>query len=164
MSTNREDTLFLILTFGVILLFLKVAINLQPVSLVVESPLIVNVEFPDEKENLSSDKFSLVPPEVVRTYLSSSKGKNVSPISAEIVPVEFDDMLISNSFLMIKFEDVKSTLETFFLGNFVYKVFELEFCRLDFKILKSLGLMVEFGSCPSQIPETVETPVIVSLF
>ena len=164
MSTNSVDTLFLILTFDVILVFLKVAINFPPVSLVVESPLIVSVEFPDEKESLSADKFSLVPFEVVRTYLSSSKGKNVSLELAEIVPVEFADILTSNSFLIIKSEDAKLTSEIFFLGNLVYKVFELDFCRFDVKILKSLGLIEEDGSDPSHIPRTVVTPTIVSLF
>ena len=145
--------------------FLKVAINLHPLALVVESPLIVNIVPPEENENLSAESSSFLPVEVVNTYLSSSNERNVSSDDPDCIgPVEFEVIVTSNSFLIIKLDRSKLTSEIFFLGRSVYKVFDVDLCRLEVKILKSLGLIAEEGNAPSHIPLTVVIPTIVREF
>ena len=80
--------LFLFFTFDLILIFLKVAINL-PVPEEVCRPLMVISLPPLENTSLSALKLSVTPEFVIRTYLSSSKGKNVSSDAAIIVFVAF---------------------------------------------------------------------------
>jgi hypothetical protein len=50
------------------------------------------------------------------------------------------------------------------LPNFVYKVLSEEFKNLDFKILKSDGVISVDGNEPSHIPVTVVIPEIVRDF
>ena len=70
--------------------------------------------------NLSSVKTSVVPSALIKLYLSSSNGKNVSLSPAEIAPVNAsDDALIAtlNTFLMARVASLKSTSDITLLGN-----------------------------------------------
>ena len=71
-------------------------------------------------------------------------------------------MVTSNCFLIVNEELVKSTSETFFLGNLVNKVLSLEAWNCEVSILKLDGLIETVGNPPSHIPVTVVNPAIVN--
>ena len=152
--------LFLILDFTSV--FLKVAINFA--GLLVPKPLIVTVVPPLPNTNLSALSASVVPSVLIRTYLSSSKGKKVSKAEPEeTAPVELEAMSTSNCFLIVKVESVKSTEATFCFGRTVNKVLSNPSWKLEDKIVKSLGLISELGRPPSQTSVTLVIPVKVRL-
>ena len=119
-------TLFFSLIFSLTFIFLKVAINLAP--LLDPKPLIVISVDPVLKLILSAESDSVNPsPVLTKTYLSSSKGKNVSAASPLLIaPVEPSVMVTSNCFLIVKEELVKSTSATSLLGNTVNKLLLVE--------------------------------------
>ena len=99
------------MTFSLILVFRKVAINL---AVVLEpNPFIVSSFDPEVNTNLSVLKDSVCPSYLISTYLSSSNGKNVSLSPATMVPVEFEEIVTINSFLMVKLEFAKSNVDIF---------------------------------------------------
>ena len=116
---------------------------------------------PFEKTNLSALKLSVTPSSVMRTYLSSSKDRNVSSDSARIVFVALLEIVTSYCFLIVREELVRSVEATFLFGKVVYKVLSEEDWKLEKRILKSLGLILEEGRAPSHTPETVVIPEIV---
>ena len=139
------------------------AINFAGLS--VPKPLIVNVLLPFVNTNLSSVKISVEPSVLIKTYLSSSKGKKVNSSEPEITaPVEFEEIVTSNCFLIVRLESVKSTEETFCFGRTVYNVLSNASWKLEDRILKSLGLISVVGRLPSQIPDTDVTLDSVSEF
>ena len=71
------------------------------------------------KSNWSDANFSVPPPPLVKTYLSSSNGKNTSlePESTERTLEELLLIVTSNSFLIIIEESAKSTDSMFLLGR-----------------------------------------------
>ena len=160
MSTITDLTLFLFFTFELILIFLKVAISL-PVPEVVFNPLTVSSLPPFEKTSLSGLRLSVIPLLVIRAYLSSSYERKVSSDSAIITFVELLLIVTSNCLLIVNEELVKSIDAIFLFGNVVYNVLSLDDWKLEYKILKSLGFMIEDGKAPSHTPETVVIPEIV---
>ena len=50
-----------------------------------------------------------------------------------------------------------------FFGNLVYNVLSEDDSKLVVNIFKSVTDKVDVGNFPSQIPETVETPLIVTV-
>ena len=151
--------LFLFLIFDFILIFLRVAINFAlPLP---ESPFIVRELDPFVNTNLSALRGSVWPSSLTNTYLSSSNGKNVSLLPAFIIPVEFDVIVTSNCFLIVKFELVKSTFEIYDFGRTVYKELSSDTCKDVETTLKSDGVISDSGKEPSHIPVTVVTPLIV---
>ena len=105
----------------------------------------------------------MTPDSVTNTYLSSSKDKNFSSISAVTFPVEFDVIVTSNCFLIVKTELVKSTSLIFCFGSLVYKLLSTEITDLVPSNLKSYTEMLVFGSPPSQTPVTVVMPDMVKV-
>ena len=86
----------------------------------VPSPLIVIVAPPEPNVNLSALNASVTPSVLIRTYLSSSKGKKVSRAEPEETePVELAVILTSNCFLIVKLESVRSTEAIFCFGRIV---------------------------------------------
>ena len=121
----RKIALYSALIFAFTFTFLKVAINLAGLS--PPKPLIVISVEPVLKLILSAESDSVVPSVLIKTYLSSSKGKNVSKESPLLIaPVEELVIVTSNCFLIVIEELVKSTLEIFLLGKGVNNVLSVE--------------------------------------
>ena len=116
------------------------------------------------KENLSALNDSKVPSDLTRTYLSSSKGKNVSFADATSVFDWLLEIVTANSFLIVRFESVRSTEAIKFLGSLVYNVLSVEVWKEDPRIARSLTEFAAEGGEPSQIPVTVVTPVTTMEF
>ena len=107
------------LAFGFTLL--RVAISVASWFTVKSAPILLiwRVPLPLVNVNLSSVKTSVVPSALIKLYLSSSNGKNVSLSPAEIAPVNAsDDALIAtlNTFLIARVASLKSTLDITLLG------------------------------------------------
>ena len=81
--------IFLFLTFALRLVFVRVAMSLESLSSV-PKPSITRVDPPPEMVNLSEVNTSLVPSLLVKTYLSSSNGKNVSLVPAVGIVFDFN--------------------------------------------------------------------------
>ena len=124
--------------------------------------IVISVD-PVLKLILSAESDSVNPsPVLTKTYLSSSKGKNVSDASPLLrAPVEPSVMVTSNCFLIVKEELVKSTSATSLLGNTVNKLLSVEDWNWEVSILKLEGLIILVGRPPSHTPVTVVTPDIV---
>ena len=157
--TIKELILSFLFTFSVTFDFLKVAIK-RPVVFE-PKPLIVSSLPPEFNENLSWESSSVLPSDLVRTYLSSSNSRKTSSLPDEIVFVELSVMVTSYCFLIIKLAPVKSTDSTFFFGN-GWKSAESKIVlellwNLDDTIFKSLTSISEPGRVPSHIPVTVVT-------
>lgn len=73
-------------------------------------------------------------------------------------------IVIANSFLIVRFEFVRSTEFIKFLGSFVYKLLSTEVWKEDPRILKSFTDFASAGGDPSHIPVTVVTPVTIIEF
>ena len=170
-TTVKVLIFFISLIFSLTLIFLKVAINLA--ALLLPKPLIVISVDPVLKLILSAESDSVPPksstpfPVLIKTYLSSSKGKNVSStLPLLTAPVELLVIDTSNSFLITIDDPVRSTLDIFLLGRAVYKLLSVEDWNWDVSILKLEGLIapellspaIIVGKPPSQIPATVVTP------
>ena len=112
-------TLFLILIFDVGLTFFKETIKEAPVSLD-PRPKMFSAVPPLAIVSLSADNASVVPSDLIRAYLSSSNGKNVSFGPADILE-ESCPLAISTlrTFLIVKLALVKSTDSISVLGNLV---------------------------------------------
>ena len=130
-TTVKVLIFFISLIFSLTLIFLKVAINLA--ALLLPKPLIVISVDPVLKLILSAESDSVPPksstpfPVLIKTYLSSSKGKNVSSaLPLLTAPVELLVIDTSNSFLITIDDPVRSTLDIFLLGRAVYKLLSVE--------------------------------------
>jgi len=102
--------------------------------------------------------------DLIKAYLSSSNGKKNSFASAVTgIDNSFDAILTVKDFLMTKFASFKLTEEIFCFGSFVYNVLSDEDDKLVVRILRSVTSNADKGSFPSAIPDTVETPEIITL-
>ena len=109
--------------------------------------------------NLSEVKVSKLPSERIKVYLCTVNGKKNS-FAAEVIV--FDWLLvivILNSFLIVRFEFVRSTDFTNGFLSEVYNVLSTELWNLEDKIARSVTVDAAAGGEPSQIPVTVVIPV-----
>ena len=117
LSIKTNAALLLSFDFAVTLVLRCVVSIVTPVSDAL-SP--ANIIFPPvSNTTLSSVSDSKDPSDLITVYLSSSKGKNVHPLTGVIEPVDPPAPIVSPlySCLITIFESVKFTDEIFFLGR-----------------------------------------------
>ena len=115
---------------------------------------------------MSSLKATVVPSDLIKTYLSSSKGKNDSftpeVTAAESWPNPVLALIAtstSNTFLIVNNEFVRSTSEMKVLGIKVYSLLSVDLSNGDVWSFKLETLVDDVGISPLQTPVTVVTPV-----
>ena len=113
------------------------AINVHPV-VAVPKPSICNTVLPVVNWNMSSVKATVVPSDLMKTYLSSSNGKNDS-FTPEVTAAEswpnpvlgLIETSTSNAFLIVYKEFVRSTSEMKVLGIKVYNLLSVDLSNGD---------------------------------
>ena len=132
--------------------------------------LIWRIAFPEVNVNLSEVNVSCVPSFLIKEYLSSSKGKNVSfvpAVTAELSWLAEWPMVTSNVFLIFKVADDISTSDIFSFGILVNKALSNDFSKGVVTSVRSGTSKEEpcvANKAPSVTPVTVATPVtIISL-
>ena len=114
---------------------------------------------PTKKESLSAVRSSVPPSDLIKVYLSSSKGKNVSFVPATTGVESCPDVILTvKVFLMLKEASVRSTVAILFFGSLVYNVLSEDDDSFVVKILKSTALKLEVGRVPLATPVTLDTP------
>ena len=110
---------------------------------------------------MSEVRTSVLPSDLIKVYLSSSKGKKVS-FSPAVTGVDnwLSAIVTLKVFLMVKDALVKSTEDIFGLGKTVYKVSSVDLDNLVPKIFKSETFRSDVDKPPWLIPVTVATPEI----
>ena len=147
---------------------IKVASSLLPKSTpTLNISKILVPEALDLISNLSDVRSSVVPSALIKEYLSSSNGKNVSlapAVTTEVREFVAWAIVTSKDFLIVIVAEVKSKSAINFLGAVVYNVLSVEVVYSDLSIFKSERLVgflvpVAVGNCPTATPETVVIPV-----
>ena len=115
----RSLATFLIFVFDLTSVFLMVVINLEFTSFA-PSPLILSDLEPLVNWNLSSVRTSVPPSDLIRMYLSSSKGRNTSLSSVLMTGVELFEIDVLYCLLITISESTRFTADTFALGNALY--------------------------------------------
>jgi len=141
-----------------------VVINLEFTSLA-PSPLILSDLEPLVNWNLSSVRTSVPPSDLIRMYLSSSKGRNTSLSSVLMTGVELFEIDVLYCLLITISESTRFTADTFALGNALYSALLLawlpEPATLPVPFVESSSkfwtLVTAAGIVPSQIPFTLAT-------
>ena len=172
LSTTKLLTLFFFLILDDGFIFANVAINVASSLFDKSEPtlLICRDELPPLKVNLSSVSNSIVPSCLIKEYLSSSKGKNVSllpELTAAVNESVEAFIFTSNNFLIVKVVFDRSTSDTNRFGKEVNKVLSWELSNGDVTRVRSESVVsAVVGSPidkpPSHMPLTVVTPVIVT--
>mgnify|MGYP003319098302 CR=1 FL=1 len=114
--------IFLIFTLDFGFVFLRVAIRVAPLLSVPR--FLICKDFPsDDSSNLSELSCSVFPSDLIRTYLSSSKGRKVSLVPASAATESCSDAISTLIvFLIVITDSAISTAATFAFGKRVYKV------------------------------------------
>ena len=159
-----SDT-FLIFVLEITLLFLKVAINLA-FPLATLNPTNCAVALAFVNANLLESIAIVLPSVFIKTYLSSSKGKNTS-LSSALTKLVFEFVIVTSNCLLITIlELTRSANCTFLLGNTLYKL-SLSDLLPDPKVLwisLPTNSKLDTSSCvwgtpPSTTPATLVTPI-----
>ena len=122
LSTKIEFTWFLLFTFTLGLILFKVAISVASWLAVKSEPILLiwRIPLPAVKVNLSSVRVSIVPSALIKLYLSSSNGKNVS-LSPDWTAHESssaDSLIVTlKVFLIVKLALSKLTSDIMLFGN-----------------------------------------------
>ena len=113
------------------------------------------------KVTLSVVNSSVLPSDLIKVYLSTSNGKNVSLVPAvglEEVVICLSVISTLKVFLIVIEALVKSTSDTLGLGSTVYKVLSEDLPKSLLSNFRSVTCNWAEGRAPSTIPVTVVTP------
>ena len=149
---------------------MRVAINVHPV-VAAPKPSICKTVLPVVKVNISSLKATVVPSDLIKTYLSSSNGKKDSFVpaanAAESWPNPVSGLSATstlNSFLIVNDELVRSTSEINAFGINEYNLLSVDLSNGDVWSFKLEICVEDVGIAPLATPVTVVTPVTLTSF